>query len=163
MSLPRGSRFSPFASVRLPTPKAPPPLGVGSRVTVTCRSDGSDRVTLTDDNGTSALATVAEGVEVEILAWRPRRGADTRYRVVAPRVRTPSSRVSTCQSETASRSGLRAVGVPPRPRAGGMMGFSRAPFRAPSPPRVRTFVFAVGQRAYVACSGDGLARVTLTD
>jgi len=44
-----------------------------------------------------------------------------------------------------------------------MMGFSRAPFRAPSPPRVRTFVFAVGQRAYVAGSGDGLARVTLTD
>ncbi len=83
MSLPRGSRFSPFASVRLPTPKAPPPLGVGSRVTVTCLSDGSDRVTLTDDSGTSALATVAEGVEVEILAWRPRRGTDTRYRVVA--------------------------------------------------------------------------------
>jgi hypothetical protein len=38
-------------------------------------------VTLTDDSGTNVLATVADGVEVEILAWLPRRGGDTRYRV----------------------------------------------------------------------------------
>jgi hypothetical protein len=37
-------------------------------------------VTLTDDAGTEAVATVPEGVEVEILAWRPR-GGETRYRV----------------------------------------------------------------------------------
>jgi hypothetical protein len=51
-------------------------------VLVSARDGGSERVTLTDDTGTSALATVAHGVEVEILAWRPRRGGDTRYRVV---------------------------------------------------------------------------------
>ena len=84
MPLPRGPRFPMFAGVRLPSsPKDPPVLGVGRRVVVTCRKNGSDRVTLTDENGTSALATVADGVEVEILAWRPRRGGDTRYRVVS--------------------------------------------------------------------------------
>jgi hypothetical protein len=30
----------------------------------------------------SALGTVSCGIEVEIVAWRPRRGGDTRYRVV---------------------------------------------------------------------------------
>jgi hypothetical protein len=49
---------------------------------VTAQGGGSDRVTLTDDGGTSALATISDGVEVEIVAWRPRRGA-TRYRVVS--------------------------------------------------------------------------------
>jgi len=57
-------------------------LGVGSRVVVTSGNGRSDRVTLTDDSGTSMLATVASGVEVEIVAWRPRRGGDRRYRVV---------------------------------------------------------------------------------
>ena len=57
-------------------------LGVGSRVLVTSGNGRSDQVTLTDDSGTSQLATVASGAEVEIVAWRPRRGGDTRYRVV---------------------------------------------------------------------------------
>lgn len=84
MSLPRGSRFPTFASVRTPPPsKGHPVLGVGSRVIVTCRGAGADRVTLMDASGTSALATVANGVEVEILAWHPRRGGETRYRVVS--------------------------------------------------------------------------------
>jgi len=78
MPLPRGPRSSAFAA----TPKAPPVLAVGWRVVVTSRSNGSGRVMLTDDSGTSTLATVPDGVEVEILAWRPRRGGDTRYRVV---------------------------------------------------------------------------------
>jgi len=43
------------------------------------------------------------------------------------------------------------------------MGFPRAPLRAPSPPRARTPVFAVGQRIYVTSPGDGLVRATLTD
>jgi hypothetical protein len=58
-------------------------LGVGSRVIVTCGNGRAGEVTLTDDDGTSAVATVAGGVEVEILAWRPRRGSETRYRVVS--------------------------------------------------------------------------------
>jgi hypothetical protein len=84
MPLPRGPRYPTFAGVRPPaTPKDRAVLAVGWRVVVTCRNGGSDRVTLTDDSGTSALATVADGVEVEIVAWRPRRGGDTRYRVVS--------------------------------------------------------------------------------
>ena len=43
------------------------------------------------------------------------------------------------------------------------MGFPRGPRRAPEPARVRTAVFAVGWRVYVACPGDRFARVTLTD
>ena len=81
MPFPRGPRFPMF-------PGAPPPskasrvLGVGWRVIVRSQS-GGDRVTLTDDSGEGALATVADGAEVEILAWRPHRGGDSRYRVVA--------------------------------------------------------------------------------
>ncbi len=84
MPLPRGPRFPTFAGAVRPQPtgKDRTVLGVGSRVLVTSRSGGSGRVTLTDDNGTTALTTIATGVEVEILAWRPRRGGDTRYRVV---------------------------------------------------------------------------------
>jgi len=82
MSLPRGPRFPTFAGVRRPpTGKDRPILGVGWRVLVTAGGGSSKRVTLTDETGTSALGTVADGVEVEILAWRPRPGGDTRYRV----------------------------------------------------------------------------------
>lgn len=83
MPFPRGSRFSSFPTT--PSPggtKAPPVLGVGWRVIVKSSSAGA-RVTLTDDSGVSAVATVPDGAEVEILAWRPHRGSDTRYRVVA--------------------------------------------------------------------------------
>jgi hypothetical protein len=43
------------------------------------------------------------------------------------------------------------------------MGFPRGPLRVPAPVRIRVSVFAVGCRVYVACAGDGPARVTLTD
>jgi hypothetical protein len=82
MPLPRGPRFPTFAGMRPPTSKDRPVLGIGTRVLVTSGGNRSDRVTLTDDSGTSPLGTVAHGVEVEIVAWRPRRGGDTRYRVV---------------------------------------------------------------------------------
>src|SRR5262245_46969785 len=82
MPVPRGPRFPTYTDVRPPSSKDRPVLGVGSRVTVISGNGRSDRVTLTDDSGTSMLATVAHGVEVEIVAWRPRRGGDTRYRVV---------------------------------------------------------------------------------
>jgi hypothetical protein len=45
------------------------------------RGSGSG-VRLMDAAGTNAIATVADGAEVEILAWHPRRGGETRYRVV---------------------------------------------------------------------------------
>ena len=84
MSFQRANRFPSFPSAP-PSPgsKAPPVLGIGSRVLVASRSGRSGQVTLTDDAGTSAVATVGDGVEVEILAWRPRRGGETRYRVAS--------------------------------------------------------------------------------
>ena len=82
MSLPQGPRFPSFADARTPAmPKGPPVLGVGSRVLVMARGSGSG-VRLMDAAGTNAIATVADGAEVEILAWHPRRGGETRYRVV---------------------------------------------------------------------------------
>src|SRR5262249_42843256 len=79
------SRLRPSGTMQPPSApqkKEDPILAVGRLAVVTCRSEKSDRGTLTDENGTAALAPVADGVEVEILAWRPRRGGGTRYRVV---------------------------------------------------------------------------------
>src|SRR3989475_4401126 len=61
-----------------------PVLAVGRRGYVARSEDGPARVTLTDDAGANALATLADGNEVEILAWRPR-GSGTRYRVRSTR------------------------------------------------------------------------------
>jgi hypothetical protein len=55
-------------------------LAVGRRVYVARSEDGPARVTLTDDAGAKDLATLTDGNEVEILAWRPR-GSGTRYQV----------------------------------------------------------------------------------
>jgi hypothetical protein len=40
-------------------------------------------VTLTDIEGTTPLATVADGLEVEILAWKPFGAGGIRYRVLS--------------------------------------------------------------------------------
>ena len=54
-------------------------LSAGRRVFVNC--PGVPRgVALTDDEGKSA-SWLTDGAEVEILAWRPRGGSGTRYRV----------------------------------------------------------------------------------
>ena len=42
------------------------------------------------------------------------------------------------------------------------MMFNRGPFRPPTP-RVHVAVFAIGQRAYIACAGDRPLHATLTD
>ena len=73
----------PFSqSFRRPSPARArgPVLAVGWRVYVARSQDGPARVPLTDYAGTNALATLADGNEVEILAWRPG-GHGTRYRV----------------------------------------------------------------------------------
>jgi hypothetical protein len=59
-----------------------PVLSVGRRVFVHSRTE-SRRVSLTDEAGNAASLSLADGVEVEIVAWRPRGSAGTRYRVVA--------------------------------------------------------------------------------
>jgi len=57
-------------------------LSAGRRLFVNC--PGIPRgVSLTDDEGKS-VSQLADGVEVEILAWRPR-GSGTRYRVQSTR------------------------------------------------------------------------------
>jgi hypothetical protein len=63
-----------------PPPKARPAtiLSVGRRVWVHCRG----HVVLTDEDGRASGHTLADGAEVEIVAWRPR-GTATRYRVQA--------------------------------------------------------------------------------
>jgi hypothetical protein len=58
-------------------------FAVGRLVYVACLGGGSARVTLTDDAGTTPLATLGDGTEVAILAWRPGSSGAARYRVRA--------------------------------------------------------------------------------
>jgi len=60
-----------------------PILAVGRRVLVNGTGDRSRRVTLTDPSGTTATGLLADGTEVEILAWQPRGAGGTRYRIRA--------------------------------------------------------------------------------
>jgi hypothetical protein len=69
--------FRRSASLRV----GPAALAVGRRVYVTSSGGGRARVALTDDGSTIAVATLADGTEVEILAWRPLGSVGTRYRV----------------------------------------------------------------------------------
>jgi hypothetical protein len=85
MRFPRGPGYVSVGFRPSPEAKERPTLSIGSRALVAARGGSSDRgVALTDDGGTSIVATVPDGTEVEVLAWRPRRGGDTRY-LVAPR------------------------------------------------------------------------------
>jgi hypothetical protein len=56
-------------------------LSVGRRVFLNCPPGDHRRVTLTDDAGQSTRHSLADGVEVEILAWRPHAPGGARYRV----------------------------------------------------------------------------------
>ena len=134
MSVPRGAGWHPFSHARASRPPNDGPVhAAGWRVLVTSPGGGSKRVTLTDSDATTALATVAAGVEVEILAWQPS-AKGTRYRVrstdggmegwvgaasLKPRLRPPSS------------AGLGAAAPSAR---------TRMPVRGPkdAPPRTRT-------------------------
>lgn len=63
-------------------------LPVGRRVFVHCPGDPGRRVGLLADDGQDTTVRLADGAEVEILAWRPRHGGGTRYRVAAATDRT---------------------------------------------------------------------------
>lgn len=54
-------------------------LSVGRRAYVNCRG----RVALAEDDGRLSQNSLADGAEVEIMAWRPRGSGGTRYRVHA--------------------------------------------------------------------------------
>jgi hypothetical protein len=51
------------------------------RAIVRSHGEGLGRVSLTDEDGTAGLGALADGVEVEVTAWRPRRGMGALYRV----------------------------------------------------------------------------------
>jgi len=77
MAFPRGPLRAP-APVRIRVSV----FAVGRRVYVACAGDRSACVTLTDADE-RPLATLRDGTEVAILAWRPGWGGTTQYRVRA--------------------------------------------------------------------------------
>jgi hypothetical protein len=56
-------------------------FAVGRRVYVACAGDRSARVELTDDAGKTAIASLGDGTEVAIVAWKPGWAGSTQYRV----------------------------------------------------------------------------------
>jgi len=70
----------PMPSAR-PSRSTGPILSVGRRVFVHCPGAPGKTVELTDDTGCGGGAMLADGTEVEIVAWRPRGATGTRYRV----------------------------------------------------------------------------------
>lgn len=77
----------PFVPPRSPMPtsrssrSSGPVLSVGRRVFVNCPRDRHSRVVLLDDAGRTTTSGLADGAEVEILAWKPRGSGGPRYRV----------------------------------------------------------------------------------
>ena len=58
-------------------------FAVGRRVYVACGGDGSALVILTDEAGKKPLASLGDGTEVAIVAWKPGWAGNTQYRVRA--------------------------------------------------------------------------------
>jgi hypothetical protein len=70
-----------------PSPRrALPVIAIGQRVFVNCpESSGSETLFLGDETGKVISAQrVADGLEVEVIAWRPRGANETRYRIRVP-------------------------------------------------------------------------------
>ena len=73
--------FIPRRSIPRP-PRLSFIVPIGHHVFVNCRAGTSRSVLLGDESGSEMLGTsLADGVEVEVMAWRPRGPTDTRYRV----------------------------------------------------------------------------------
>lgn len=75
-----------------PSFRHPPPgrakvsvFAVGSRMYIACAGGPRARVTLTDEGGATSVASVTDGTEVDIVAWRPRGSHGTRYCVRSSR------------------------------------------------------------------------------
>jgi hypothetical protein len=57
-------------------------IPIGGRVFMHCRAGASRSVPLADESGRELSGTsLTDGVEVQVVAWRPRGPTDTRYRV----------------------------------------------------------------------------------
>jgi len=107
MVLPRSSYSPPFMRVEPSRGPREVVLSIGSQAVLRPPAAGSDRITLTADDGTTALATVKAGAAVEITAWRPRRSGPALYRV-----RTRSSG----KEGWTTASSLERGPVPPSPK-----------------------------------------------
>jgi hypothetical protein len=83
MAAPRGSFSPPFTRIEPSRVPKEAVLPIGSHVILRPPTGGADRVTLTAEDGTTALGAVKVGAEVEITAWRPRRSGPALYRVRA--------------------------------------------------------------------------------
>ena len=81
MAVPRGSFSPPFKRVEPARIRKDGVIAVGCRATVRRPPHGGDGVTLTTEDGRTALGTVQVGAEVEITAWRSRWSAPALYRV----------------------------------------------------------------------------------
>src|SRR2546428_142276 len=86
---PRGGLLAHFPSRNRVVPRSPsrsaPVMAVGQRVFIDVAGNRSGSVVLADESG-KVLSTVhlADGFEVEVVAWRPRGPSDTRYRIRTP-------------------------------------------------------------------------------
>jgi hypothetical protein len=102
-----GSRS--FSNPRRPPSNARPVLGVGWRVLVIRGEMPSGPIALTDPSG-SAVGSVLDGDEVEILAWRPGRSVDPHYRV-----RSGAGTEGWIEAANLARKSVPVPVVPPKP------------------------------------------------
>jgi hypothetical protein len=96
-------------------PRRPPPARVGDSILAVGRCAyvaqsgvGAGYVTMTDDAGRDSRESLPDGTAVEILAWRPRGSAGTRYLV-----RSACDGVEGWLAATNLRSSLHPVAPPP--------------------------------------------------
>ena len=82
MAVPRGSFSPPFKRVEPARIRKDGVIAVGGRAIVRRPPDRDDRLTLTTEDGRTALGTVQVGAEVEITAWRSRGSAPALYRML---------------------------------------------------------------------------------
>ena len=71
----------PYRASSRPGLAVHPVFAVGRRMFVNSPTSPKGRIVLTDYAGEAPLLSVADGAEVEILAWRPRGPGGARYQV----------------------------------------------------------------------------------
>ena len=103
---------------RLPVRTRAPIFAVGWRAYVASPGDGPARLTSTEEAGSDAGGTsLADGTEVEILAWRPRSNG-TRYRVRSTRAGLEGwIAAGALRSARSALSSAPSLTTPPAPRA----------------------------------------------
>ncbi|HWP67463.1 MAG TPA: hypothetical protein VNO26_16315 [Candidatus Limnocylindria bacterium] len=100
---------------------------VGQRVYVNRPPSSRPHVDLTNEEETKVIASLADGVEVMVVAWRPRGATGTRYCVRSTR--------DGLEGWLAAASLRRTVAVTPPAAAGAGPGATTAPAAIASSPR----------------------------